>query len=52
MASILAGGAAALLFEKTGTWNYAFFGSAALAVCSAIGALVLLKLPLPKRREA
>jgi len=47
LSSILAGGLAAALFEKTGTWNYAFYGSAALALCSAIAALGLRKVPLP-----
>ncbi|HKD08859.1 MAG TPA: oxalate/formate MFS antiporter [Bryobacteraceae bacterium] len=50
VASILAGGIAATLFEKTGSWNYAFLGSAALALCSACGALWLGRMPLPKRR--
>jgi OFA family oxalate/formate antiporter-like MFS transporter len=53
LASVLAGGAAALLFEKTGTWDYAFYASAALALCSSVAALGLLKMPLPhKRAEA
>ena len=50
LASILAGGLAAQLFEKTGTWNYAFFGSAALALCSALAAIGLRKMPLPRKR--
>jgi OFA family oxalate/formate antiporter-like MFS transporter len=50
LASILAGGLAAMLFERTGTWDYAFYGSAALALCSAVGALALLRMPLPKKR--
>jgi len=50
VASILAGGLAAALFEKTGVWDYAFYGSAALALCSALGALALLRLPLPKKQ--
>jgi OFA family oxalate/formate antiporter-like MFS transporter len=50
VASILAGGLAAALFEATGTWNYAFYGSAALALCSALGALALLRMPLPTKR--
>lgn len=49
VASILAGGLAAQLFEKTGSWNYAFYGSAVLALCSAIAALGLRKMPLPKK---
>jgi OFA family oxalate/formate antiporter-like MFS transporter len=50
VASILAGGLAAALFERTGTWNYAFYGSAALALCSALGALMLLNLSMPRKR--
>ena len=49
LASILAGGLAAVLFEKTGTWNYAFYGSSALALLSSLGALVLLRMPLPRK---
>ena len=52
LASILAGGLAAQLFEKTGTWNYAFYGSATLALLSALGALGLRKMPLPVKRGA
>jgi len=51
LASILAGGLAATLFEKTGTWNYAFYASAGLALCAAVGAVVLLQMPLPKKRS-
>ncbi|MBZ5728611.1 MAG: oxalate/formate MFS antiporter [Acidobacteriia bacterium] len=49
VASILGGGLAALLFEKTGTWSYAFLGSAALALCSAMAALALRRMPLPRK---
>ena len=52
VASILAGGLAAVLFEKTGTWNYAFYGSSALAFLSALGALALLRMPLPRKAPA
>jgi OFA family oxalate/formate antiporter-like MFS transporter len=52
VASILAGGLAAQLFEKTGTWDYAFYGSGALALCSAILAIGLRKMPLPKKKAA
>ena len=45
------GGLAAQLFEKTGSWNYAFYGSAVLALCSALGAIGLLRMPLPKKRS-
>jgi len=50
VASILAGGLAAKLFEKTGTWDYAFYGSSALALCSALAAVGLRRMPLPKKR--
>ena len=36
VASILGGGLAALLFEKTGAWTVVFYGSAALALLAAI----------------
>jgi MFS transporter, OFA family, oxalate/formate antiporter len=49
LASVLAGGLAATLFEKTGTWDYAFYGSAALALCAALGALGLRRMPLPEK---
>jgi OFA family oxalate/formate antiporter-like MFS transporter len=49
-ASILAGGLAAKLFENTGSWNYAFYGSAVLALLSALGALAFVRMPLPKKR--
>jgi OFA family oxalate/formate antiporter-like MFS transporter len=53
VASILAGGLAAHLFERTGSWNVAFYGSAGLALCAAVGALVLRSMPLPPMaREA
>ena len=49
LASILAGGLAAQLFENTGSWNYAFYGSAGLALCSALAAIGLRKMPLPRK---
>ncbi len=49
VASILGGGLAAALFERTGTWEYAFYGSAACALFSAFAALALLRMPLPKK---
>ena len=48
-ASLLGGGLAATLFEKTGTWNYAFYGSAALALLSALMALYVRRIPLPQK---
>ncbi len=50
VSSIMAGGLAAQLFEGTGSWNYAFFGSAGLALCASLAALGLRKMPLPKKR--
>ncbi len=51
VASILGGGLAAKLFEKTGSWNYGFYFCAALALCSAFIALGLRKMPLPAKAE-
>jgi OFA family oxalate/formate antiporter-like MFS transporter len=41
VASIIAGGIAAQLFERFGTWSACFYGSAALALAAAIVAMVL-----------
>ena len=49
LASILAGGLAAQLFERTGSWDYAFYGSAVLALFAAMGAIGLRSMPLPKK---
>lgn len=51
-AAIVGSGIAATLFEKTGTWNYAFFGSAALALVSALMALYVRRIPLPQKHES
>lgn len=51
VASIIAGGAAAALFESSGSWAPAFYGSAALALISAGMALGLMKLPLPSKKD-
>ena len=48
-ASLLGGGVAADLFEATGTWDYAFFACAGLALLSAFMALYLLRMPLPQK---
>ncbi len=48
-AALLGSGIAASLFEKTGTWNYVFFGSAALALLSALMALYVRRIPLPQK---
>ncbi len=50
-AALLGGGIAADLFETTGTWDYAFFACAALALLSAFMALYLLRMPLPQKSE-
>ena len=49
VASLVGSGFAATLFEKTGTWNYAFYGSAALALLSALMALYVRRMPLPQK---
>lgn len=49
VASIVAGGLAALLYEKSGSWNAAFYGSAALALCAALLGLALRAMPLPQK---
>jgi MFS transporter, OFA family, oxalate/formate antiporter len=46
-ASIVAGWIAAILYEKTGNWNTVFYGSAVLALVSAVIAFQLRKMPLP-----
>jgi OFA family oxalate/formate antiporter-like MFS transporter len=51
-ASLLGGGIAATLFEMTGTWNYAFYGSAVLALLSALMALYVRRIPLPQKTVA
>jgi OFA family oxalate/formate antiporter-like MFS transporter len=51
VASIIGGGIAALLYERTGSWNAVFYGSAVLALCSAFIAFALRKMPLPSKRE-
>lgn len=49
VASILAGGLAALIFERTGSWNYAFYGSALLALIGALAAMGIRGMPLPRK---
>jgi OFA family oxalate/formate antiporter-like MFS transporter len=51
VASIVGGGLAAKLFEATGTWSTAFYGSAILALCAALMALGLRRMPLPSKRH-
>jgi MFS transporter, OFA family, oxalate/formate antiporter len=52
VASILAGGLAAQLFEKTGGWTVVFYGSATLAFLAALMAGGLMVMPLPTKRGA
>ncbi|MBV8902341.1 MAG: oxalate/formate MFS antiporter [Acidobacteriia bacterium] len=52
VASLMGAGLAATLFEKTGTWNYAFFGSAAIAMLSALMALYVRRMRLPQKSAA
>jgi OFA family oxalate/formate antiporter-like MFS transporter len=49
LASIAAGGIAATIFERTGSWTIEFYGSAALAMCAALMAIVIHKMPFPKK---
>jgi hypothetical protein len=48
----LGGGLATNLFEMTGTWDYPFFGCAAMALLSAFMALYVRRMPLPQKRGA
>jgi OFA family oxalate/formate antiporter-like MFS transporter len=52
LASVMAGGIAAQIFEKTGTWNYVYYGSALLALCTAVAAIGLRRMPSPAKRQA
>jgi MFS transporter, OFA family, oxalate/formate antiporter len=52
VASIMGGGLAATLFEKTGSWNYGFYVCAGMALITACMALGLRKLPLPHKAPA
>jgi OFA family oxalate/formate antiporter-like MFS transporter len=49
-ASIMGGGLAAKLFEKTGSWDYGFYLCAGLALIAACLAVVLRKMPSPRQR--
>ena len=50
VASIVGGGLAATLFEKTGSWNYGFYACSVLAFITALMALGLRKMPLPHKK--
>jgi len=49
-ASLLGAGLATNLFEMSGTWDYAFFASAALALLAAFMALYVRRMPLPQKK--
>jgi OFA family oxalate/formate antiporter-like MFS transporter len=49
-ASLVGAGLATNLFEMAGTWDYAFFASAALALLAAFMALYVRRMPLPQKR--
>ncbi len=51
VASIMAGGLAAQLFRKTGTWDYGFYTCAALAMLAALTTLILRTLPRPHKAK-
>lgn len=51
VAAIIGGGMAAMLYEATGTWNTAFYGSAVLAFLAALMAAGLIFMPLPVKRS-
>jgi len=52
VASLIGGGLAAALFEKTGSWNYGFYACAVLALITALLALGLRRMPLPHKQAA
>jgi MFS transporter, OFA family, oxalate/formate antiporter len=49
VASIMGGGLAAKLFEKTGSWNNGFYACAVLALITAFLSLFLKRMPLPHK---
>ncbi len=51
VASIMGGGLAAELYEKTGSWNYGFYACAVLALLATCIAVILRKMPLPVKRS-
>jgi OFA family oxalate/formate antiporter-like MFS transporter len=51
MSAILAGGLAARMFEKSGTWTVVFYGSATLAFLAALMAFGLIAMPLPTKGQ-
>lgn len=51
VASILAGVVAGWVFQKFGSWNYVFYGSAVLALLASATVLVVKRMPLPSRER-
>ena len=49
VASIMGGGLAAKLYERTGSWDNGFYACAVLALITAFMSLFLKKLPLPHK---
>ncbi len=52
VASIMGGGLAAKLFEKTGSWNYGFYACAVLALLATCIAVTLRRMPLPVKQAS
>ena len=52
VASIVGGGLAATIFEMSGSWGPAFYGSAMLALISVFMATRLKKMPMPVKPQA
>jgi MFS transporter, OFA family, oxalate/formate antiporter len=51
VASIAGAWGAALLFEKTGSWKFVFYGSAGLAFLAGLMAWALMAIPLPTKQS-
>src|SRR5262249_33358830 len=51
LSAVIGGGVAAMIYERFNSWDSVFYGSAALALFSAILAIVLRAQPLPRRAE-
>jgi hypothetical protein len=49
LASIIAGGTAAMIYDRFNSWDAVFYGSAALALFGCICAVVLKYQPLPRK---
>jgi len=52
VATIIGSGAAATLFEKTGSWDYGFYACAGLALIAAVMAVVLKGMARPVKEHA